>query len=139
MAEQSEVGGVSLREYIELLVDARTNEIKVLMAERLQAVQTAYEQHQGQHKVVEKDMEHLNGLRQEVTRIQGQYLPIKTFEVYEKTSADSFDKYSVSIREWMSLMGGHISSLRGQIVGAGAVLGIVFTAVQIALAIYGQQ
>lgn len=119
------VEGVSLREYIELLVQSQTNEIKVIMAERLQAVQTAYEQHQGEHEVISNEMEHLNKLRQDVIQDRGELTPLTTFNTFDR-----------AVRDWMGLMGSQISSLRGQIIGAGAVLTIVFATIQIAIALY---
>ena len=119
------VGGVTLREYIELLVDKKTDEIKLVMAERMEAVNTAYERHTALHKAIEKDMEHLNQLRQEVTQDRERLVPLAAFNTYRD-----------SINKWMELMGGQMSTLRGQMVGAGFVIGVAFAVVQIVIAIY---
>ena len=118
--DEPSVNGVTLREYVELLVDSKTNEIKVIMAERLQAVQTAYEQHGGDHKVIEKDMEHLNQLRQDVITDRVQLTP-----------RIAFDTYKESVDKWMGLMGNQYSSFRGQLVGAGVVLALIPTVLAI--------
>ena len=101
------VGGVSLREYIELLVKAEVNEIKVLLAERLEAVHTAYERHEAEHLVIRKDMEHLNELRQEVVGDRDRFVLKETFR-----------------------------ELRGQMFGAIGVLGLAFAIVSFVIAYY---
>ena len=125
MDEQPSVEGVSLKEFIELLVDAKTNEIKAIMAERIAGVQTAYERHEGVHKVIASDMEHLNQLRQEVTQDRERLTPLTTHNTFKD-----------SMNGWMGIIGGQLSSMRGQFTGGLIVLGIVFTAVQIAIAFY---
>ena len=123
--QEPRVEGVSLREYVELLVESETNAIKILMAERLAAVQTAYERHEGEHKVIAADMEHLNQLRQEVTQDRERLVPVSTYNTFRD-----------SMQGWMSIVGGQISSMRGQFTGAVFVLGLVFTGIQIAIAFY---
>lgn len=120
-----QVEGVTLREYIELLVRAEVNELKVVMAERIEAVHTAYERHEAEHGVIGKDMEHLNQLRQEVTQDRERLMPLIAFNTYRD-----------SVSGWMTLMGNQFATMRGQVAGAMFVLGIVFTAVQIVIAIY---
>lgn len=125
VGQNSNVGGVPLREYIELLVDSRTTEIKLVMAERIEAVHTAYERHQEDHKAIEKDMEHLNELRQDVVKDRALLVPLPTFNTYRE-----------SISDWMTLFGNQLSTLRGQLVGGGAVIAIAFAAIQIVIAYY---
>lgn len=125
MTDEPCINGVTLREYVELLVEAKTNEIKLVMAERMEAVRTAYERHEGEHSVIKAEMEHLNQLRQEVTQDRERLTPLAAFNTYKE-----------SMNSWMTLMGNQFATMRGQVAGAIFVLGLVFTAIQIVIAIY---
>jgi len=127
---------VPLKEHIELLVDAKTGEIKLVMAERMEAVHTAYERHEGDHKVIQGEMEHLNQLRTDVTTDRGLFVPKTTFDEAREAYTRELNLIQLGFQEKLNSISGQIGAIRNWAMGAGAVLTLVFIGIQITIAIY---